>query len=41
MGILENAEKLKRIAEDLRKTNKNMSMYEAYLIAAKDINKGD
>lgn len=41
MSILEEAEKLRLRAEDLREKNKNMSMYEAYLIVAKEINKGD
>ncbi|MGX4598943.1 hypothetical protein [Faecalimicrobium sp. JNUCC 81] len=42
MSILEAAEELKVRAEDLRKENKNMSLYEAYLIAAREINsKGD
>jgi hypothetical protein len=41
MSILEEAEKLRLKAEDLRKKKKDMSMYEAYLIAAKEINKGD
>lgn len=39
MSILENAEKLKLRAEEIRLENKDMSMYEAYLIAAKEINK--
>ncbi len=41
MSILQDAEKLRLRAEDLREKNKNMSMYQAYLIAAKEINGGD
>lgn len=43
MSILKDAEKLRLRAEDLKRKNKNMSLYEAYVKAAREINnnKGD
>lgn len=38
MSILENAKKLRLRAEELKAKDKDMSMYEAYLKAAKEIN---
>lgn len=42
MSILKDAEKLRLRAEDLKRKNEKMSLYEAYVKAAREINnKGD